>query len=83
MTRLSDEELDELGAIADAFLPSRGADLFGDAATELRERRAADLTSFERVVLMSIRDDIAEREHHDVNKVRVIDKLLNGGREGK
>lgn len=44
--------------------------------TELVARRSDDLTSFERTVLETVRDDIAEYEHHDVNVVRILDKIL-------
>lgn len=45
--RLSDSELAELTSISDSFLPSRGIDLYWRALSELKGRRAADLSSEE------------------------------------
>lgn len=86
MTRLTDSDIANMlddntarltGVNRDAYMTADEAvKLLG----ELRERREADLSSFERTVLATIRDDIAEFEHHDVNAVRVLDKLLTAAR---
>lgn len=59
----------------------RAADCVPSMLAEIRERRACDLTSFERLVLETLRDDVAEDKHHDVNIVRVLDKVLAAGGE--
>jgi hypothetical protein len=74
--RLTDEELADLDKWASYDLRGDEQRQIWAATDELRDRRARDLTSFEMTVLATIRDDIAEYEHHDVNAVRVLDKLL-------
>lgn len=89
MSKLTDDEMLELDNIAEAFLPSRGWDLFGDAMAELKERRAADLNAEDREALAWLRRMLAGAHYSSYNDeiakqhgcaLVALDRLLNGGK---
>lgn len=85
--KLSDDELAEMERVCDELLPSRAADLFGDAMHELRALRAAALsfTLDERQALYDLRElTSAQQPWGDARDqmFALLDRLLaqGGGR---
>lgn len=76
--RLSDSELAELTSISDSFLPSRGIDLYWRALSELKGRRAADLSSEELALVRKMR-----ALAFDSSMIALLDRLLSRGKDGR